>query len=83
MAEKTTKLPVLLEIYHDRGVIYAHLTQERDVKRFGVATILRIGTTPAPIPDMGMLDIVRDPMTGEVKFSWRAYEETARSDLDD
>ena len=64
-----TRVPCMLEIDHDRGVIYAHLTSDRDVKRLKCATILRIGTTPRPIPE-GSLDIGRDPNTGVTKYSW-------------
>lgn len=48
-----------LEIDHDRGVIYFHLTDEAEVKERQVVTALRIYQLPRPIPEIQgrMLDI--------------------------
>jgi len=48
-----------LEIDHDRGVIYFHLSDEIEVMTLGVVTALRICSLPKPIPEIKqrMLDI--------------------------
>lgn len=46
---RTTCLPAILEIDHERGVIYVHLTNAGDIMKFGTHTILRICQLP-PIP---------------------------------
>ena len=46
----TTRLKGELEIDHERGVIYFHLTSGRDVGRRLVQTPLRICNLPKPIP---------------------------------
>lgn len=38
----TEKIKGELEIDRERGVVYFHATEEADLKRYGVVTILRI-----------------------------------------
>ena len=59
-----------LEIDRDRGVIYFHLSSEKDIARLQAHTLLRICSLPA-IPVLnGMLDITH--MQG---LSWKQYHE--------
>ena len=48
-----------LEIDHDRGVIYFHLSDEGEVCKRGTVTALHICSLPTPIPEIKqrMLDI--------------------------
>ena len=54
-----TRIPAELEIDHERGVIYVHLTDKKKVKELGTQTALRICGLPRPIPQLNerMLDI--------------------------
>lgn len=56
----TTKLRGELEIDHERGVIYFHLTNEEDIQRLKQLTVLRICQLPLiPSLDEGrLLDIM-------------------------
>lgn len=47
-----TALKGILEIDHERGVIYFHLTEEQDVMDRKVVTPLRICRLPKPIPEI-------------------------------
>lgn len=59
-----TELKGTLEIDHDRGVIYFHLSEHKDIMARMVMTPLRICSLPKPIPEIQgrMLDITH--MTG-------------------
>ena len=48
----STVLNGQLEIDHNRGVIYFHLTDPEDVKKYGTVTVLRICSLPKPIPEI-------------------------------
>ena len=54
-----TKIEGVLEIDHERGVIYFHITNVDEIWRRGVPTALRISGVPAPIPPVQdrMLDL--------------------------
>jgi len=54
-----TKLDGQLEIDHERGVIYFHLSDEKQVKELETLTVLRICRLPKPIPEIKqrMLDV--------------------------
>ncbi len=54
-----TQVKGVLEIDHDRGVIYFHLNDFKDIVEWGVVTALRICNLPKPIPEIKerMLDI--------------------------
>lgn len=52
----STHHKVDLEIDHERGVIYAHLTRGGDILNIGAATVLRIQGLPTPIPHLGRDD---------------------------
>jgi hypothetical protein len=54
-----TRLKGELEINHERGVIYFHITDEREILKRRVVTPLRICSLPRPIPPIQerMLDI--------------------------
>lgn len=41
-----------LEICHERGVIYFHLNEEKEVMEWSVVTALRICHLPIPIPEI-------------------------------
>ena len=45
-----------LEIHHERGVIYFHVTSEEDAAKFDGVTLLRICRLP-PIPKNTKIDI--------------------------
>jgi len=45
-----TRIQGVLEIDHDRGVIYFHAVSETALKKFGGPTILRICSLPKQIP---------------------------------
>lgn len=49
---KITKLAGYLEIDHDRGVIYFHLSDTSVIQRRNVMTPLRICQLPKPIPQI-------------------------------
>lgn len=49
---KITKLQGILEINHDRGVIYFHLADRGEMTKRNVVTVLRIGQLPKPIPEI-------------------------------
>lgn len=56
---RNTILTGQLEIDHDRGVIYFHLSDQEEVMDRGVVTALRICSLPRPIPQVKerLLDI--------------------------
>lgn len=66
---KSTTLNGQLEIDHDRGVIYFHLSEEKEIEKRGTVTLLRICSLPTPIPDSQWLDITWGHMV-----SWRGKE---------
>ncbi len=47
-----TEIKGVLEIHHDRGVIYFHITDEGFITKHGVQTALRICRLPKPIPSI-------------------------------
>jgi hypothetical protein len=47
-----TELKGVLEIDHDRGVIYFSLSDEKDINKRRVVTALRICNLPTPIPQV-------------------------------
>jgi hypothetical protein len=47
----------VLEIDHERGVVYFHLDRKSDVDRLQVATLLRVCRLPTPIPTDTALDV--------------------------
>ena len=55
--ERTTQFVGVLEIDHQRGVIYFHLSNPDDINSMGLQTLLRICHLPIPIPSHKMLDI--------------------------
>lgn len=63
-----TNLTGVLEIDHDRGVIYFHVSDAEKALEIGTVTVLRICNLPRPIPaiECGMLDIVH-----KVGVGWR------------
>ena len=65
---RKTELQGVLEIDHDRGVIYFHLSDINEVTKRGVVTPLRICSLPKPIPEIQerQLDI-----THMVGCDWR------------
>lgn len=57
---RTTEIQGMLEIDHDRGVIYFHAGKKDFIMQNNVVTVLRICSLPKPIPqvrDHGCLDI--------------------------
>jgi hypothetical protein len=53
MPKDKTIIEVVLEIDHERGVIYFHCTDEKKMETFGV-TPLRICSLPKPIPERAL-----------------------------
>ena len=47
----------MLEVDHERGVIYFHLKDLPKINQYKTVTLLRIGNLPKPIPDEPM-DII-------------------------
>lgn len=52
-----TKLDGQLEIDHDRGVIYFHISDEKKIEELQLVTLLRICRLPRDIPENRFLDI--------------------------
>ena len=46
-----------LEVDHDRGVIYFHLSSKEDITKLQAITLLRIQGISRPIPEKGLIDI--------------------------
>lgn len=57
--KKITSIKGTLEIDHDRGVIYFHISDKNLILKYNTVTALRICRLPKPIPaiDQRMLDI--------------------------
>lgn len=47
-----TKMNAVLEIDHERGVIYVHVKDKRDIIDRNIMTALRISGLPRPIPEL-------------------------------
>lgn len=62
-----TSIVGVLEIDHERGVIYFHCNDLRIATLYGATTILRIGRLPTPIPENIQLDI----SMSSAHTSWR------------
>lgn len=53
----TTRVNGVLEIDHERGVIYFHVSSAANVKKYRAVTVLRICQLPKPIPTNTTLDV--------------------------
>ena len=73
----TTHLPGTMEIDHDRGVIYFHLTSPSDIVKRAVMTPIRISGLPKPIPEIQnrSLDIGFEPVTFIGHFDWNGKDD--------
>lgn len=72
-----------LEIDHERGVIYFHLTNGNDIRSLMVITALRICNLPKPIPQIQdrTLDIthmVGCDWPGEYRYNKEPTDEQAK-----
>ena len=56
--DEKMKLDGQLEIDRTRGVIYFHLTQEEDIEKYGLVTVLRICNLPRIPKKLRSLDVV-------------------------
>ncbi len=65
----TSTIKGQLEIDHERGVIYFHISDLEAAKEIGAITLLRICSLPVPIPKHGSLNITH--MFG---VSWRGKQ---------
>jgi hypothetical protein len=75
-----SKYKGILEVDHERGVIYFHLDDQQDIERLFVIPALRICRLPKPIPtlnDHKLLDI-----THMVGTSWQRKEEKKANPVD-
>ena len=55
-----TKVKAILEIDHGRGVVYVHLSERGDIRKYQLQTAVRIGGLGSipPLSRHGMIDIV-------------------------
>lgn len=51
---KKTEISGILEIDHDRGVIYFHTDDKQAMEEYGSQTILRLCRLPLPMPERAM-----------------------------
>ncbi len=68
---KNTTLMGQLEIDHDRGVIYFHLSSEADMDKLNMVTPLRIYSLPKPIRQFTGAGGDELDITIGVGVSWR------------
>ncbi len=66
----TTSLDGVLEIDHERGVVYFHLTNLEQARAIGGTTLLRICGLPKPVPRDKALDVAIRPADDKAHFSW-------------